>query len=312
MLARLLAWRGAGTGVEVAIGDDAAVLTSPLGGERIVFTIDEQVEGVHFRRDIASYEDIGWRSLMAAASDVAAMGARPWCALCALVLPDDVDDSALAEIAAGQREAARAVGAPIVGGNLSRGPALSIATTFLGTCREAVTRAGARAGDGLWLAGRVGLAAAGFDALTRGVSGREGLSILTEATAAWRRPRALVDEGVAMQGVAHAAIDVSDGLARDVDHLVVASGVCAVLDEPALLADETLVASAAALGRIAIDLALEGGEDYALVAASAAPLSGFRRIGEVRSGAGVFVRGVAGERRIDPRGFDHFRRPPGA
>src|SRR5580698_2435153 len=158
MIARALAAQA--PGVRTGIGDDAAVLDSP--GGRISWTLDEQVEGVHFRRDLLAWRDVGWRSFMAAASDVAAMGAVAWCALAALVLPDDVDDAALAEIVRGQREAAEEAGAPVVGGNLARGPALSIATTLLGTCERAIERGGARPGDGVWLAGRVGLAAAGL------------------------------------------------------------------------------------------------------------------------------------------------------
>src|ERR1700716_3382483 len=105
MLARTLTFSatpGDG-GIEIGIGDDAAVLSASHALSRIVWTIDEQVENVHFRRDMLSYEDIGWRSFMAAASDLAAMGAIPWCALAALVLPDDVDDEALDGIARGQR-----------------------------------------------------------------------------------------------------------------------------------------------------------------------------------------------------------------
>ncbi len=86
MLARLLGRPVAG--VEVGIGDDAAVLSFGPDGSRLVWTIDEQVEGTHFRRELVSWRDVGWRSFMAAASDVAAMGARPWCALSALVLPE--------------------------------------------------------------------------------------------------------------------------------------------------------------------------------------------------------------------------------
>jgi thiamine-monophosphate kinase len=308
MLARTLATGAAegDPGVEVGIGDDAAVLATSHAASHLVWTIDEQVEGVHFRRNLVSWRDLGWRSFMAAASDVAAMGAVPWCALCALVLPDDVDEAALEEIARGQRDAAVAIRAPVVGGNLARGPhgnGLSIATTVLGTCDQVVERRGARAGDGLWMAGRVGLAAAGFRALERGTDD-------AEAVAAWRTPRALIMEGRAMAVVAHAAVDVSDGLARDAGQLAESSGVCVVLDEAALLSDRTLIAVADALGESALDLALHGGEDYALVAASCVPIPGFRRVGEVREGAGVILRGAEGERAIEPTGFDHFASRP--
>lgn len=310
MLARVL---GAGApGLRVGIGDDAAVLEAP-GSPRLVWTVDEQVEGVHFRRDLASDRDIGWRSFMAAASDVAAMGAEPWCALCALVLPDRVDDAALEAIATGQRDAAQTAGAPVVGGNLSHGPVLSIATTLLGRCERAIERRGAVAGDGVWLAGSVGLASAGLLALKRGMP----TAALDAAVGAWRRPRALVSEGRAMAAVAHAAIDVSDGLARDAGHIAEASSVCIVLDEEPLLAQDHLVAAATALGADPLDLALHGGEDYALVAASPAPIAGFRLVGEVRPGRGLLLRSPSGERPIEPLGFDHFpvtsrSRPPGA
>ncbi len=308
LLARVLASRLAPSrGVEVGIGDDAAVLRASGGGAqgaRLVWTIDEQVEGTHFERGLLSWHDVGWRSFMAAASDVAAMSAEPWCALCALVLPDDFGDEDLAELARGQAEAAEAVRAPLVGGNLARGPALSVATTLLGTCDAAVERRGARVGDALWMAGAVGLAAAGFRALQQG---RSGAPELAPAVEAWRRPRALVHAGAAMAGVASAAVDVSDGLARDAGHIAGASAVALVLDEGALLADSVLRRAAEALGASPLDLALYGGEDYALVATSPSAIPGFRRIGDVRAGQGLVLRTPNGERPIEPLGFDHFR-----
>jgi thiamine-monophosphate kinase len=159
------------------------------------------------------------------------------------------------------------------------------------------------AGDGLWMAGRVGLAAAGLRALERGDHENPSLA---EAVAKWRRPSALMREGKAMAGLAHAAIDVSDGLARDAGHLGKASSVQIVFDGPALLADEGLARAAEALGEEPLNLALYGGEDYALVAASPTAIVGFRRIGELRKGEGVILRTAAGERRIEERGFDHF------
>jgi thiamine-monophosphate kinase len=288
-------------GVTVGIGDDAAILD---GAGTLVWTIDEQVEGVHFRRSLLGFRDVGFRSLMAAASDVAAMGGRPWCALCALVVPADVDDAALEAIATGQREAADELHAAVVGGNLSRGPALSLSTTVLGRCQRALQRRGAHAGEGIWLAGKVGLAAAGLRALEGDTL--PGDPRVQPAVAAWRTPRALVEAGRAMGLLATAAIDVSDGLARDLGHLAEASGLSAVLDEDALLADSELVAAAGALGALPIELALHGGEDYALVATSAAALPGFRRIGQMREGRGLALRMAAGERPVEPVGFDHF------
>jgi thiamine-monophosphate kinase len=286
--------------VSVGIGDDAAVLD---GSGTLVWTIDEQVEGVHFRRTLVGFRDIGFRSLMAAASDVAAMGARPWCALCAMVVPPDVDDAALEAIATGQREAAEELHAGVVGGNLSRGPVLTLSTTVLGRCRRAIRRRGAHAGEGIWMAGHVGLAAAGLRALE---AAKADDPRLQSAIAAWRTPRALTEAGRAMGLLATAAIDVSDGLACDLDHLAGASGLAAVVEEAALLADAELVAAAEALGVPAVDLALYGGEDYALVATSPVPLPGFRRVGQTRDGRGVALHTQTGDSVIEPRGFDHF------
>ncbi|HEX4629208.1 MAG TPA: thiamine-phosphate kinase, partial [Gemmatimonadales bacterium] len=245
----------------------------------------------------------GWRSFMAAASDVAAMGAAPWCALSSVVVPDDVGDAALEELARGQREAADAVEAPIVGGNLSRGRTFCVATTLLGTCERAVLRAGASPGDGVWLAGSVGLAAAGLRALSAGMDRDDRLHA---AVAAWRAPTALIREGRAMGAVAHAAVDVSDGLARDAGHLAEASGVRVVIDETELRSSAALRGAAEALALDALDLALYGGEDYALVVASPVPIEGFRQIGHIADGQGVALRGAAGEHALDTRGFDHF------
>jgi thiamine-monophosphate kinase len=290
-------------GVELAIGDDAAVLDATRAGRRLVWTIDEQVEHTHFRRDLVGWRDVGWRSFMAAASDIAAMGAEPWCALSALVLSCDVDDEAFEQIARGQADAASAVGTRIVGGNLARGTVVSVATSLLGSCDRPVARAGARPGDTLWLAGAVGLAAAGL----RGLDGGRGDDVrLRRAVEAWRRPRARIAEGRAMGPVASAAIDVSDGLARDVGHIAQASGVQIVLDARAIGEDAALGEAAAAVGVDPIDLALRGGEDYALVVTGARPIDGFRRIGEVRSGAGLVLRADGVERSIEPAGFDHF------
>lgn len=313
MIARILAAAQSGAeGVELGIGDDAAVLLAPGGGNgavrqtrptHMVWTIDEQVEGVHFRRELATWRDVGWRSFQAAASDVAAMGAKAWCALSALVLPDSVDDTALEEIVSGQGDAATAVGARIVGGNLSRGSSLSIATTLLGVCERAVKRGGAKPGDGLWMAGQVGLAACGLRAL------ESGLAIAPDvlpAVAAWRRPVALVEAGLAMARVASAAIDISDGLARDVGSLAEASGVKAALDASELLSDPALLKSAAAMGLDPLDLALYGGEDYALIAASPSPIAGFRLIGGIEAGAGLVLRSKAGDTSVLVRGYDHF------
>lgn len=287
-------------GVVTGIGDDAAVLEPPAG--KLVWTVDEQVENSHFRRDFLSWNDVGWRSFMAAASDVAAMGAVPWCALSALSLPADFEDDALDELASGQEAAAIAAQAPIVGGNLTRGPVVSVTTTLLGSCARAIERGGAHAGDGLYICGPLGLASAGFVALERGVKDAR----VDPAIAVWRRPAAQIDAGRSL--LANAAIDISDGLTQDLAHLCVASALRAVLDETALRshAGSLLSDAAAALGIDALDCILYGGEDYGLLAASDRDLPGFSRIGTLFAGKGISLTRGAAEEAIVPRGFDHF------
>jgi len=301
----------AAPGVRVGIGDDAAVLAAAPGAGELVWTIDAQVEGTHFRREWVSWRDVGYRSYMAAASDLAAMGAEPVAALSALALPASFTDEDLSALADGQAEAAREVGAPVVGGNLARGTELSVTTTLLGRAVRPVLRAGARVGEGVFLAGAVGLASAGLAALSRNMQDAR----IEAGLVAWRRPRARIDDGRTLGRLASAAIDVSDGLAADAAHLAEASGVRLVLDEARIRAHAGLALdeAAAALERDAIELALYGGEDYALVATSAeASLPGFTQIGVVEAitdgGARVALATTAGVRDLAPRGFDHFAR----
>jgi thiamine-monophosphate kinase len=212
-----------------------------------------------------------------------------------------VSDEDLDAIARGQRQACEAIHGRIAGGNLSRGERLSIATTWLGTAERAILRSGARDGDGVYVRGDVGLASAGFRMLER------GLAPPAVAVQAWRRPRARIAEGLRMAALASAAIDVSDGLARDAVNLANASGVRVVLDEAALRAylHAATKACAHALALDPLELALGGGEDYALLCTSASPIEGFTRVGEVQRGSGVVVRSDGNERAVDA-GFDHF------
>lgn len=302
--------------VALGIGDDAAVLAVP--DTTLVWTVDAQVEHTHFDRAWMSWEDVGYRSFMAAASDLAAMGAEPVAALSALVLAPSVDDEAFATLAGGQQMAAREVGAPVVGGNLARGTETSITTTLLGRARSPVLRSGARPGDLLLLAGPVGLAAAGLTWLGRFGANVQDARIST-ALAAFRRPAARIADGRRLaegkaSGFVHAALDISDGLACDAERLAEASGVDVVFDAEAVVrhGGDALRDAAVAVRRDALDLALYGGEDYALLVASAQPLEGFSCVGAVeerrsRDGrAGVFLRRAGETYSIEPRGFDHF------
>ncbi|MBM4358124.1 MAG: thiamine-phosphate kinase [Deltaproteobacteria bacterium] len=294
--------------VTLGIGDDAAVLAP--SDEPLVWSIDAAVEHVHFERAWLDIEALGYRATMAALSDLAAMGARPVAVLAALVLPPSFADADLEALARGQRRAADELRTAIVGGNLARGGELSITTTVLGTTKKALARSGASPGQSVWLAGAVGLARAGLEALLHGIA------VPDEHLEAWRRPRARIESGLAAAAVATAAIDVSDGLALDAWRLAHASDVALVIDRGGLI-DEALEAAAARVGIAPLELALHGGEDYALLVTTPPDLAlgaGFRRIGRVTARAAerrddeplVWLDDGASLVPVPPSGFDHF------
>ena len=295
----------------MGIGDDAAVL-GLVQSSGLVWTVDTAVEHVHFERAWLTLADLGWRSFHGAASDVSAMGGAPLAALSSVIFPPGFGASELEQVARGQRAAARALGCSVVGGNLSRGAELSITTTVLVRARRPLLRSGCRVGDEVWLCGDLGLAAAGLRLLQRGT--RQGASVAARrALTAFRRPRAQLKAGLALNGRARAAIDISDGLAGDAAHLAKASHVRLVIELEALDAALTpaLRGLGSTLGVSALDLALYGGEDYALLATGPARARppGAHAIGRVVRGHGVWLASAKAGRLIRAgTGFEHGTR----
>jgi len=273
-----------------------------------VLSVDAHVEGVHFRRAWVSHREIGARAAAAALSDLAAMGSQPRVVLLSLALPPGLSDSDLEDLALGVRDACDEAGARVVGGNLSRACELSIHTTVIGSLEgPLLTRAGARAGDAVFVTGTVGAAALGLAALE---AGRGSEPRLARVAARWKRPAPRLPEGLALRELARALLDVSDGLVVDLDRIARASGVALRLDASTLPLAPGFAEACAALGREPLALALGGGEDYEL-AFTASPSDGPAQlataIGVVVDGPpGVFVSGDEGQA-IDVGGFDHFR-----
>lgn len=285
----------------VGPGDDAAVVAVP--GGQVVATTDVLVEGRHFRLDWSSAHDVGRKAAAQNLADVAAMGGVGTALLIALALPGDTETSWVEGFYDGLRAECEPVGAGVVGGDLVRSEqGITIAVTALGSMgdRAPVTRAGARPGDVVAIAGRAGWSAAGLAVLSRG----------------FRTPRALVDAHrypsvpyaagpVAADLGATAMTDVSDGLVADLRAIAVASGVSIEITTDVLEVTPQMRDAAAALGVDPVRWLLDGGEDHALIASFPAGVElpdPWRTLGRVVRGRGVYVDGKPSA----DQGFDHF------
>lgn len=246
--------RDGGDGVLLGIGDDGAVLEAPPGRDLVVVA-DTQVADVHFPGDMAA-ADIGWRSVAVNLSDIAAMGATPAWMTLALTLPS-VDEGWLDGFAGGLHEIAAAFGVALVGGDTTRGPTPVITVQIIGHApRDSIlTRSGGCPGDRVYVSGTVGDAAAGLAAWRAGE--RDGALVDR-----LRRPAPRVVLGQRVAGLASAAIDVSDGLAADLSHILEASGCGACLEVAALPLSAAL--RAGTTPDAARRHALGGGDDYEL------------------------------------------------
>lgn len=302
----------AAAGVRAGIGDDCALLAVDPAGV-LAITTDTLVADVHFPAAAAAF-DIGQRALRVNLSDLAAMGAVPrWCLL-ALTLPA-ADPDWLAAFSAGLFAAADAHGCALVGGDTTRGP-LALTITALGEvpADAALCRSGARGGDLVFVTGELGGAAAALAQMTEAGSCRAADAGLN---ARYWYPEPRVREGVALRGIATAAIDISDGLVADLGHLAHESGVGAELELAAL---PLCAAAEAHFGTPqARAWALGGGDDYELCftvpparlpALEAAVRAGQLRaqpVGRLVASAGVRVRDGAGQILTPTEsGYRHF------
>jgi len=272
-------------GGAIGPGDDCSAIVVPAD-ELLISSIDTLLAGVHFPED-ASGELVGYRAMMVSVSDLAAMGAAPVQVLVALSLEEQDQRWALA-VAAGMRDAIRETGGAILGGNLARGPR-SITLSVHGTCPEAAVlkRSGASPGDGIFVTGPLGSAAAAVAA--------QCLSELDDPrTHRYFHPRARIDAGLALRGAATSCIDVSDGLLQDLDHLCEASATGAVLDSANIPVGEGA----------SLEHALHGGDDYELLfTAPVAPsMPEAVRVGTVTAEPGILLDGEP----VAIKGYQHF------
>ncbi len=323
-------------GIILGIGDDAAVL-APEGIGVLLVTTDMLLEGVHFQRRWGRARELGRKALAVNLSDIAAMGGHPQHALLGLAIPRDGPMlQELESLLAGLEEEAATYGVTLVGGDTCTSQSgLVLAVTVLGTlpAGRPLLRSGAKPGDGLWVTGMLGGAAAGLLALERGLRpgaiwpeeiprpawlGPEEEAAIQAAVTAHLTPVPRLSAGQALVGCATAMIDVSDGISSDVGHLCTESRVAARILASQLPIHPGATAMARLAGREALDLALRGGEDYELlfaaasdpmpILAEAAPDLLVTRVGEIFAGDPV-PRLVHADGREETLagGFDHLR-----
>jgi thiamine-monophosphate kinase len=295
----------------VGVGDDAAVL-EPTPGHKLVVTTDVLVEGLDFTAELSEPEDWGWKAVAANCSDLAAMGAEARWLVLALSVPAATPVPTLERVYVGVGEACRAFGVALVGGDVSAGPALSLAVTALGEAERPVLRSGARPGDRLAVTGPLGAAVAGLVLLqSRDPAAADLLGRFPGLAAAHRRPTPALAMGLRLaRAGATAMIDVSDGLAGDALHLAESSGVGVEVHDAAVPLAPGVAEAAALVGRDPLELALGGGEDFVLAAAlpRTADLGGVLDCGRFTPDPTVRVRVTAdGPAPLAGLAWDHFR-----
>jgi thiamine-monophosphate kinase len=296
------------------IGDDCAVIRV---GDRIqLVSTDASIEGVHFRRDWSTFEDIGWKAAASAISDIAAMGGQPKFLLTSIAIPESESMDDLESLYRGIAAAAASCGATVIGGDTTRSPAgLMIDVTVIGEAlnKRYTLRSGAKAGDMALVIGTPGRARAGLLALQNNVDAAEVIR-------AHNRPTPRIKEGqwLAEQEGVNAMIDISDGVAQDLNHIAAAAGIGVGMTSASVAVDPELLPICIALGESIPDLVFTGGEDYELACAvdskhSLALIEEFRRTFNLPAYAiGTFTsefQGVQIDGQIIERlGYDHFGR----
>jgi thiamine-monophosphate kinase len=319
-----------GERVLVGSGDDAAVVRT--AGDVSVTSVDAFVEGVHFRLATTSMRDLGHKCLAASLSDLAAMGAAPGEAYIVIGLPGHLGEREVLELADGAQSVAREHGVVLCGGDLVRAAELFVAVTVVGFAPDGarlVTRKGAQLGDHVGVTGALGGSGAGLLLLERKPAGID-VQAAERLLDRHLRPRPLLAAGRALAGAGVSAmLDVSDGIASDLERLSEQSGVQIEVRLDDLPVDEGVAEVAATAGLDTLDVAAGAGEDYELLfTAPPEARDATQRAAEDAGSPVTWIGTVAGAgepavRLLDgtgrsrrPAGWDHLRNrevaePPG-
>lgn len=317
LIARYLAPLSAGVSGAFGLQDDAALLKPPPGCD-LVITTDAMIEGIHFLEEDGA-ERIARKLLRVNLSDLAAKGAVPLGYQLVLGLPAPLDEAWLAGFAAGLAQDQQIFGFPLYGGDTTRSPAgLMLAVTAFGTVPAGgmLRRSGGMAGDHLYVTGCIGDAALGLEAkLNRRQFSSEAMALFDLRL---HLPIPRLAFGQSLQPIAHAAMDVSDGLIQDAGHIAAASGLRLVINAEAVplspAAQDALAHDPSLLGMI-----LAGGDDYEILFTAASDMTSViddlsnrlgvsaTRIGHLEAGSGVAVLDRSGKPLVFGQvGFQHF------
>ncbi len=288
------------TGVEIGIGDDAAVVLA--SNKKLVATVDMAVEDIHFKREWSTPFQIGAKLTTANLADIFAMGATPKYLLVAAAITEVNNSQMVSELAKGIRSVADKFEVAVIGGDLSRAEKMSLSITALGEISEKpITRSGAKVGDIVYVSALPGLSAAGLAILTRGLD-RPRYVVEAHLNPKLSAPNKLIQ-------VATSMCDISDGLVTDASHIASASTVRINLSKNKLISGsdfKDLAELAVELGEQVFDWILTGGEDHFFLATvdpkNASDEIGLE-IGVIEAGGGEVL--LDGEK-IQKAGYQHF------
>jgi thiamine-monophosphate kinase len=288
------------TGVEIGIGDDAAVVLA--SNKKLVATVDMAVEDIHFKREWSTPFQIGAKLTTANLADIFAMGATPKYLLVAAAITEVNNSQMVIELAKGIRSVADKFEVAVIGGDLSRAEKMSLSITALGEISEKpITRSGAKVGDIVYVSALPGLSAAGLAILTRGLD-RPRYVVEAHLNPKLSAPNKLIQ-------VATSMCDISDGLVTDASHIASASTVRINLSKNKLISGsdfKDLAELAVELGEQVFDWILTGGEDHFFLATVDPKNAGDElglEIGVIEAGGGEVL--IDGEK-IQKAGYQHF------
>ena len=295
----------------LGIGDDCAII--PGSDDDLIYSTDMLIEGVHFLRDAASPEDIGWKSLAVNLSDIAAMGGTPVATFLSIALPKDTQGEWAERFIGGYAELSEKFNIPLLGGDTTsslRDIAINIGVLGRIPKGKSIKRSGAAAGDCIYVTGNLGDSAGGLQAILNGWEKTQEVECLYRCHMK-PVPRIEVGQALLKTGLVSSMMDISDGLASDLRHILKASGTGAEVHLDRITISENLKYACVKYALDPFVLAVGGGEDYELLFTAPAGIEDILdfpvyQIGEIVSGESLTWIKDGHAVNYEYKGFNHF------